>query len=429
VLLYTALVALSLFVDSMNISVITLAIVFLLIAFRQISVVRFQIWQVMTFGALVVLVFGQIAWHDALHAINVDVMLFLLGMFVVGQALEESGYLAHLLYKYFKRAHSIDLLILLVLFGFGGASAFLMNDTLAIIGTPVMLLLARKHQMSPKLLLLSLAFSITIGSVASPIGNPQNLLIALNGTIADPFGVFFRWLCVPTIINLFLAYAVLRMFYRNDFHDIPLVHSQEPIHNHKLALLSKISLIMVLVLVAVKILQVLFLPEREFRLTTIAMVSALPILAGSSERWKILRKIDWHTLAFFGAMFILMDAVWQSGFFQNIIAGSKKDISSTGMILGVSIVLSQFISNVPLVALYQPLLLHAGISAQGFMALAAGSTISGNLFILGAASNIIIIQNAEKKSHHTLTFWDFAKVGIPMTMVNVSVYWIFLSIP
>jgi Sodium:sulfate symporter transmembrane region. len=80
-----------------------------------------------------------------------------------------------------------------------------------------------------------------------------------------------------------------------------------------------------------------------------------------------------------------------------------------------------------MVALYQPLLLHAGVSMKGFMALAAGSTIAGNFFILGAASNVIIIQNAEKKSHHTLTFWDFAKVGIPLTTINIIIYWLFLS--
>ena len=63
------------------------------------------------------------------------------------------------------------------------------------------------------------------------------------------------------------------------------------------------------------------------------------------------------------------------------------------------------------------------------MALAAGSTIAGNFFILGAASNIIIIQNAEKKFHQTITFWEFAKVGIPLTILNTVVYWLFLSIP
>lgn len=98
------------------------------------------------------------------------------------------------------------------------------------------------------------------------------------------------------------------------------------------------------------------------------------------------------------------------------------------MILGVSVALSQFISNVPLVALYLPMLIHAGSSIKEMIALAAGSTIAGNLFILGAASNVIIIQNAEKRHQETLTFLEFAKVGIPLTIINLLIYWLFLEI-
>jgi len=282
--------------------------------------------------------------------------------------------------------------------------------------------------MSPKLLLLALAFSVTLGSVVSPIGNPQNLLIALNGKIDDPFGTFFRWLFIPTVLNLFVVFIVLKYFYKSDFHDVPLKYSQEPIRNQELAFLSKLSFHMVAVLIVLKILTVVLRFNIEFRLTYIALASALPILIGSKLRWTILKKIDWHTLVFFTSMFILMDSVWRSEFFQHILAESKQDITSTGMILSVSIIVSQFISNVPLVALYQPVLIHAGTGTNGLMALSAGSTIAGNLFILGAASNIIIIQNAEMKSHQRITFWDFAKAGIPLTILNTAVYWLFLSL-
>jgi Na+/H+ antiporter NhaD/arsenite permease-like protein len=411
----------------MNIPLITLIIVFVLIAVRQVGDIRIHIWQVMAMGAGAVLLSAQITLRDALIAINFDVIVFLFGMFVIGQALEESGYLAHISYKYFKSAHSIDSLLLLIIVVFGSTSALLMNDTLAIIGTPVVLLLARKHKIPSKMLLLALAFSITIGSVASPIGNPQNLIIALNGHISDPFGTFFRWLFLPTVLNLFITYIVIRFYYRDDFHDMPLSHSQEPIHNHDLAFLSKLSLQMVIVLVILKIISVLLHLQIEFRLTYIALASALPILIGSSKRLKIIKNIDWHTLVFFASMFVLMEAVWQTGFFQRMITQSNIEVKSTFMILIASVILSQFISNVPMVALYQPLLIHTGITTKGFMALAAGSTVAGNLFILGAASNIIIIQNAENKSHHTLTFWDFAKAGVPLTILNVIIYWLFLS--
>lgn len=172
--------------------VIVLLGVFVLIATRQVGRVRLQIWQVMLLGAMVVILTGQISPYKALCAIDPDVMLFLFGMFVVGRALEESGYLWHLSYKLFRRAKSVDLLILLFLFEMGFASALLMNDTVAIIGTPLVLFWARKHGISPKLLLMALAFAVTIGSVMSPIGNPQNLLIAISGGMREPFITFFK---------------------------------------------------------------------------------------------------------------------------------------------------------------------------------------------------------------------------------------------
>ena len=172
------------------VSIITLLCVFVLIAVRQVGRFRFQIWQIMLLGAIVVLIAGQISPANALKAIDLDVMLFLFGMFIIGQALEESGYLSHLAYRLFGKAHSLDSLVLLILFGAGLLSAFLMNDTLAIIGTPVMLQIASKTGARAKLLLLVLAFSVTIGSVMSPIGNPQNLLVAINGNVPNPFITF-----------------------------------------------------------------------------------------------------------------------------------------------------------------------------------------------------------------------------------------------
>ena len=411
-----------------SISVIVLGLVFVLIAIRQIGDVKLQIWQIMLGGALAVLLTGQISLASAFNAINFDVIFFLFGMFIIGQALEESGYLSHLSYKIFKRAGSTHILLLLILLVMGFASAILMNDTLAIIGTPVVLLLARNHKISPKPMLLALAFAVTIGSVMSPIGNPQNLLIALNGNISNSFATFLKFLFFPTLINLFAAYFLLKIFYRDSLHSRALSHLQEPIRDHKLAILSKLSLILVVILILVKISLVIFGINFDFRLTYIALIAAAPILLFGAKRISLLQRIDWHTLIFFAAMFILMASVWEANFFQSLLQEMKIDLSSIPAILLVSIILSQFISNVPLVALYLPMLLQAGAGTKELMALAAGSTIAGNLFILGAASNVIIIQNAEKKSGQTITFLEFAKIGIPLIVLNVLIYWIFLSI-
>jgi Na+/H+ antiporter NhaD/arsenite permease-like protein len=408
-------------------SIIVLLIVFVLIAVRQLGNIRLQIWQIMLCGALVVLLTGEISPTEALKSINPDVMLFLFGVFVIGQALEESGYLSHLSYLFFRRAKSTSRLILLVLFGMGVLSAFLMNDTLAIIGTPVVLSLAAKNGFQPKILLLSLAFAVTTGSVMSPIGNPQNLLIAINGNIANPFVTFLKFLLLPTMVNLFMTYLLLRLFYGGHFHEKLLNHDPEPIKDSRLANLSKVSLISLFVLVLAKITTVLLSLDVDFKLTYIALASALPIIIFSPRRFGIIRRIDWFTLVFFAAMFVLMESVWQSGFFQSVMNAMHLSLTSVSVILGISVILSQLISNVPLVALYLPMLNHLGASAKEMIALAAGSTIAGNLSILGAASNVIIIQNAEKRGE-TITFLEFVKIGVPLTVVNLLVYWLFLSL-
>jgi len=349
-------------------------------------------------------------------------------MFVIGVAMEESGYLSHISYRTFRRARTSNQLVLTILYIMGIASAILMNDTLAIIGTPLVLLLAKNHRMNPKVLLITLAFAVTIGSVMSPIGNPQNLLIATEGNIRNPFVVFFKFLLIPTMINLFIAFMMIRLFYKDQFANNSLNHSQEPIEDHSLSMLSKISLVMLLALILVKVILTLLDTRLDIRLVYITIISSLPILIFSKKRIHIVRRVDWHTLIFFASMFILMKSVWDAGFFQSLISKSGIDILSVPMILAVSVTLSQLISNVPLVALYLPMLSHAGANTNEMMALAAGSTIAGNLLILGAASTVIIIQNAEKKSGETITFTEFARIGIPLTILNVFVYWLYFII-
>jgi Na+/H+ antiporter NhaD/arsenite permease-like protein len=406
-------------------SVIILLGVFVLTALRQVGSLRLQIWQVMTIGALSVLLLGQISPEEALGAINTDVLLFLFGAFCVGEALNRSGYLSWLGSRIVSRAKSTDQLVLLVLFSTGLLAAILMNDTLAIMGTPLVLQFSRKFGVSSKLMLFALAFGVTTGSVMSPIGNPQNLLIAIEGNLNAPFITFFRWLALPTLVCLMIAYAVLKFFFRQEFGKSILIHSEEKITDPELARVSKLALYILLALITCKVFLVEFLPAWDFNLSWIALFSALPLLL-SKKRIEILRNIDWTTLIFFTSMFVLMESVWISGTCQELLASLSPQLGSVPMILALSIGLSQLISNVPFVALYLPAM-GSAVSQVQLMALAAGSTIAGNLLILGAASNVIIIQNAEKEGQ-TLSFSEFSKIGILITFLDAFVYFFFILI-
>lgn len=403
------------------IPIIIIFIVFILIATRNIINIKLPIWIIMLSGGIIVLITKSISLTNAIKAIDIDVMLFLFFMFYIGSAFEESGYLSHISYKLFKRAKNIDELLIAIIFIFGFLSAIFMNDTVAIIGTPVLILLSKKHKIKTSILLLTLAFSITIGSVLSPIGNPQNLLIAIKGGFKNPFFSFFKVLFLPTILNLLILYVLVRIYYRGHLHKEPIDHSQEPIKDKKLALKCKISLRLLLFLILIKIILCFIKPHVDFRLTYIAVLSSIPLFF-TRRVLKILKKIDWHTLVFFASMFVLMKSVWDTNFFQNIIFRMDLNTESTIIILFLSVFLSQFISNVPFVALYLPLILS---NEKALLALAAGSTIAGNLTILGAASNVIIIQNAEKKGE-IIRFLDFIKIGIPLTLLNILIYYLFL---
>jgi Na+/H+ antiporter NhaD/arsenite permease-like protein len=251
--------------------------------------------------------------------------------------------------------------------------------------------------------------------------------VALHGNVANPFVTFGRYLLAPTLLCLLVVYGVLRMLYRREFSDRPVAQVFAPLADPALARLCRISLITLTALLAGKVTLVLAGADVDFRLTYIALGAALPILLVSKRRGGIVRGIDWTTLVFFAAMFVLMESVWLSGYLQRAIGESRLDLTEPGVIMTMSVAASQLLSNVPLTALYLPLLHGLGASTPAYMALAAGATIAGMLTILGAASNVIIIQNAEKRGGVTITFAEFARAGVPLTLVCAGVYWLFLA--
>jgi len=409
----------------MNVPLWTLAAVLALIAFRRIARLRLGIWQIVLAGALVVMLTGSIPLGAAWASIDWEVIGFLFGVFVLGQALVESGLLHRASTRVLGRVASADGLVLAVLFGSGLASALLMNDTLAVIGTPLMLTLARVHRLPPILLLLALAFGITIGSVMSPIGNPQNLLIALHGGLEHPFLAFLGTLALPSLLNLLLAWVVLRLVFWRAFHGEALVHAVPPLSDPGLARLAAWALGAMVLTVALKVLLAAMAAPRQVPLWLVAAGACALVLLGSPRRSHIVRGIDWHTLVFFAALFILVRAVWDTGTVQSWLPADNLWIGDVPRVLAGSALLSQLVSNVPLVALALPLMHTLGTSPEALLALAAGSTIAGNLTLVGAASNVIIVQAAERQGQH-LGFWRFVAVGAPLTLLNLLVYWLLL---
>lgn len=400
--------------------VLVLCGILILIAIRQVGRFRLRIWQIMAGGAVVLLVTGQIGPREAVQSVNMPVMVFLFSMFVLGEALLRSGSLSSVSSFFFGRARTGGELVLLVLGWCGIISAFLLNDTVAIIATPLMVLIAKVQKIEPSLLLIALAFAVTTGCLFTPVGSPQALLIAVDGGITAPFLTFLVYLGPPAFFGLVLAYAALRLRYPGEMKK-PLERGPVPGPlDPSLTTLVTVSLFLLALLLGIRACIAPFYPDFLPPLYLVGLVSVLPVLGFSSRRGEILKAIDWPTLVFFLAMFVVMAAVWSSGFFTSFLPVS--DTSSVPFVLLSSLFISQFISNVPCVALMMPFLSQGSSSVPLMMALAAGSTLAGNMTVTGAASNVIIVQNAEKDGVN-LSFFEFFTVGLPLCLAQVAVCW------
>ena len=396
-----------------------LAVVFLLIMVRRVGKFRLPIWGIMTAGALAALLFQTISIPSAISAVQLDVVAFLFGMFVFGAALDKSGLLHSVVLRGFTKAKNKRQVMLIFMITTAAAAALFMNDTVAVIGAPLAMFCAAKFGIPVVRMLLALCFAVTFGSAATPIGNPQNLLIALSG-VPDAFVTFAIYLVVPSVLCLFISYKFLA---RGISSEAVVMDKSDDVFDDRLSSICKISFVLILLAVAARIVGSFFGYEVSF--IWIAAAGALPLLLFSSKRLELLKSVDYCTLIFFVSMFILMEAVWESGVLQVLLPESLT--VSIPVMVTAGAVVSQFVSNVPFVLMVLPLLETAAASVPLYMAASAGCTAAGALTILGAASTIIIIQRAEKEGE-SLSFLTFLKSGIPITLAAVVIYsvWIWV---
>lgn len=405
------------------IPVLILGAVFFLITIRRIGNLKLEIWQIMSIGAIADIIFAGIGLKKAIYMVDWNIIIFLLCMFSVGVLLEISGYLNSFYSKIFSSIN-IEKDMYLLAFVSAFLSALLMNDTMAIIMVPVIIYLSKKYSISIKPFIMILAFSVTLGSVFSPIGNPQNLIIAISGKINEPFLSFVKLLFIPAIINIFVVYIIIKFRYRKEISKAFAVKKTFiPSRKGYLYSLSKLTLALLFGMIVLRI--YMSLNGKSIPLVTIAIISSLPVFILSFNQIKILKMVDWKTLIFFASMFIVTGSAWETGYIQKLI--KEGSILNIKYIFIISIIASQFISNVPLVALIVPIIISQGGGEKELLALASSSTIAGNLTILGAASNVIIIQNLESRKAESISSLEFFILGLFVTIINALIFYLFIT--
>ena len=389
---------------------------------------KLPVWAFMSLLAFVSVALGLVPVDAIGSAIDYDVILFLIGMFSLVSMAESSGLLDYLAYRMSSlRISGLAYLLILSLF-FGLLSALVVNDTMAMMGVPLALSISESAGVDPEAIVLLLAFSLTIGSVFTPIGNPQNVLIAVESGISAPLTTFVEYLAVPTVINLLLLPPVMAVLYPG-IRKTGRVTVTSPSVDRRDATIAAVGIAAVVVALVVNdYMELAGLPHFQ-NIGFIPFVVAAGAYSFSRDPRKVVRSVDWGTIIFFISMFITMYGIWRSGLFWAMSHALIPSIT-TGLpgileIGAVSVALSQLMSNVPFVNLFIDYMRQLGYgpgSAWAWLTLAYSSTIAGNLTFLGAASNIIILEGLESRKGHSMSFWRFLRAGALVTAINFATY-------
>ncbi|HKW42719.1 MAG TPA: SLC13 family permease [Thermoplasmata archaeon] len=298
-------------------------------------------------------------------------------------------------------------------------SALVLNDTIALLVTPVVVRSAKALRINPVPYLVAVAVAANVGSVATEVGNPQNAFIAIRSGI--PFLTFTAFLLPVTAVCLAVATAFIWLAFRKDL-SLPLMKESSlpavPLQRRGLFVTLGIT-------VAVAI--AFFVSPTPEWLPLIAMVGGsfvlftLPFVSSATPR-TLIAKVDWSIVLFFIGLFVVLGGVRASGLsgaiqtgFSAVFGGRTGGVA---WLTGLTALLSNLISNVPAVLLLAEVVQGAGGSQQLWLTLAASSTLAGNATILGAACNVIVVQVASRDGVE-VSMKQFMKAGLPITAVTL----------
>ncbi|WP_448268089.1 anion transporter [Nostoc sp. DSM 114159] len=360
-------------------------------------------------GASLLMAFGVLDLKEAWQAIDYKTLIFLFGMMVISTNLAYAGFFQLTLdtVTHFTRS-PLGLLIVLT-FGSGMLSAFFLNDTIALILTPLVLGLTQTLNLNPIPYLLALAGATNLGSVATLSGNPQNILIGSFSGIS--YLDFAKALTPIALVSLLIQIGLLWWLYP-DVRSTKSCASATPVRYRIFKpLLTKSLLITGGLLIAFLI----GIPPAQATL----IAAGLLFITRRIKPQRVLNKVDWDLLVMFSGLFVVTAGVEKLGIL-NLFSGLVYNPLS---ILGITALLSNLVSNVPAVLLLQHLIPHP--DTKTWLLLAAGSTLAGNLTLLGSVANLIVAE-AVAKLGYQLSFWEHLRFGLPLTVVTLilAYFWI-----
>lgn len=369
-------------------------------------------------GAAAMLSCGVLSLHDAARSVDYETIVLLFAMMVVVSYLRLAGFFALATERIATRFSGPLTLLAVTILLSGFLSAFLVNDVVCVALTPLVLHLCQRLKRPPIPYLVGLATASNIGSVATITGNPQNIIIGSLSHIS--YLRFAARLAPVAMIGLVLNFVVVALVYRRTLARAVVRSSavdepSEPrVHR---GLLVK-SVVVTLITVG------LFFAGLPIAL--VALVACAVLMLDRVRPEKVYAAVDWPLLVMFTGLFIVVHA-----FEVNVVSSwgleSRRALLKSPVVLvsGLSVVLSNLVSNVPAVLLFEPLMEVMPQKELAWLALAMSSTLAGNLTVLGSVANLIVVENA-RRAGTELGFLEYLKVGIPLTFLTtlVGVAWL-----
>ena len=386
---------------------------YLALAFGRVPGLRIDRAGIALVGAAAMLACGVLSMHDAAKAVDYETIVLLFGMMVVVAYLRLAGFF-RLSTEWIAERFSGPFSLLAVTIALSGVlSAFLVNDVVCVALTPLVLHLCQRLKRPPIPYLVGLATAANVGSVATITGNPQNIIIGSLSQIS--YLRFAARLAPVALIGLVINFAVVALVYRKTLHENHPALPQDdepPLAKVYRGLLAK-SITVTLITVG------LFFAGQPIAL--VALVAAGILMLDRVRPERVYRSIDWPLLVMFAGLFVVVHAfevhVVQSWGLERWHALLESPVV---MVSGLSVVLSNLVSNVPAVLLFKPLMEVMPQSELAWMALSMSSTLAGNLTILGSVANLIVVENA-RRAGTELGFVEYLKVGVPLTVLTILV--------
>ncbi len=369
-------------------------------------------------GAILLLVTGAVGGRQAYESIDFSTLAILFTLMVLSGQYAASGFFEHVADR-LGRGRGTPAAVLATVIGLsGGLSALLTNDVVVWAMTPLLVAGLKRRGLDPLPYVVAIACAANAGSAATLIGNPQNLLIGQSGRL--DFWHFTAVCAVPALVALGIVHAVVarsRAFRRMAARPIPAAQGPAPARTDRASLAKAI-------LATAAILAVFTLTE-ERGTWSLAVAAALLVSRRHNTRRR-LGEVDWPLLLLFAGLFVVTGALAHGELTARWTGdlAAAVDTRSSATLALVALAGSNTIGNVPLVMLLLSVL--PDWSPASLHTLALFSTLCGNFLIVGSIANIIAVERAREQGV-TVSFMDYARIGVPVTLASLAMAWGWMS--